>query len=328
MQRRKFIVIAGGALAWPVCARAQQTNLPVIGFLASPKPEEWISFVTSFRQGLNSAGYVDGRNVTIEYSWANGDYARLPEIADELVRRKVNVIVASGGDVAMRAARTATSTIPIVTTFGGDPVRQGLVESYNRPGTNITGVSLLNIPLEAKRLDIMQRIFHQDYIFGLLVNTNNPNAQLVIDEVDSAAHKLGLKLYVVRTTNERGLEAAFQDVERLKVAALIVSSDPFFVTSARSLVDLAREHRIPTMYYRREFVDAGGLMSYGTRYPDTYRQIGVMTGEILKGSKVSELPVRQPTRFEFIINYTSVTALNLTIPPDLLLTADEVIESG
>ena len=329
MRRRDFIAIAGGAAAtWPLAAHAQQPKMPVIGFLASPRPQQWTSFVTPFRQGLIASGFTEGRNVSIEYRWAEGDYARLPELAADLARRQVNVIVASGGDIAMRAARNVTSTIPIISTFGGDPVRQRLVESYNRPGTNVTGVSLLNVPLEAKRMELLQKIFTNDYVFGLLVNTNNPNVQLVIDEVEAAAAKFGLKLYVVRTTNERGLEAAFADLGRRKIAALLVSSDPFFFTNANSFVTLAKDHAVPTMYFRREFVDVGGLMSYGTRYPDAYRQMGVMTGQILRGGKAAELPVFQPTRFEFVINFKAATDLNLTIPPDLLLRADEVIEAA
>lgn len=203
MHRRDFLKAAGAtALSWPAAANAQAKS-KTIGFLASPRPAEWQSFVTPFRQGLAAGGFQEDRNVVIDFKWANGDYARLPELADELVRRKVDVIVASGGDIAMRAARNKTSTIPIITTFGGDPVRQRLVESFSRPGTNVTGVSLLNAPLEAKRLELLQQIFQTDYVFGLLVNTNNPNAQLAIDEAEAAAYKFGIKLFIVRTSNER-----------------------------------------------------------------------------------------------------------------------------
>lgn len=327
MNRREFVgAMSGLALLGPSRAGAQQKN-PVIGFLASPRPQQWTTFVTPFRQGLAAAGFQESRNVTIEYRWANGDYARLPELADDLVRKKVDVIVASGGDIAMRAARNKTTTIPIVTTFGGDPVRQRLVDSYNRPGTNVTGVSFLNIPLEGKRLELLQQIFQNDYVFGLLVNTNNPNSQLAIDEVEAAAHKFGLRLYVVRTSNERGLEAAYLDLNRLKVAALLVSSDPFFMTSARSLVTLSKEQGMPAMFYRREFVDLGGLLSYGTRYPDAYRQMGLMTGQILKGTRAQEMPVHQPTRFELVVNFKAATDLGVKVPPDLLMRADEVVET-
>jgi putative ABC transport system substrate-binding protein len=327
MHRRTLLKATLGAVGWASVAQGQGKP-PVIGFLASPHPDEWQSFVTPFRQGLATAGFQEGRNVTVDYKWANGDYAKLPELADELIRRNVHVIVASGGDVAMRAARNKTSSIPIITTFGGDPVRQRLVESYNRPGTNVTGVSLLNAPLEAKRLELMQKVFLNDYVFGLLVNTNNPNAQLAIDEVEAAAQKFGVKLYVIRTSNERGLDSAFSDLVRLKVAALVVSSDPFFMTNAKILVGLSRQHSMPAIYFRREIVDAGGLMSYGTRYPDAYRQMGLMTGQILRGTKAAELPVHQPTRFELVINFKAATDLNLTMPPDLLLRADEIVEVG
>ena len=228
----------------------------------------------------------------------------------------------------MRAARNRTPNISIISTFGGDPVRQRLVESYNHPGSNVTGVSLLNAPLEAKRLELMQQIFQNDYIFGLLVNTNNPNSQLAIDEVEAAAQKFGIKLFVIRTSNERGLEGAYLDLVRLKVAALIVSSDPFFMTNAKPLVALSRQYNVPAIYFRREIVDAGGLMSYGTRYPDVYRQMGVMTAQILRGTKASDLPVHQPTRFELVINFKAVTDLKIKMPQDILLRADEVIEVG
>jgi putative tryptophan/tyrosine transport system substrate-binding protein len=329
MRRREVLkaALAGAASCLPFAAYAQKRT-PVIGFLAGPRADEWQSFVTPFRQGLTTAGFQEDRNVTIDYKWADGDYARLPELADALVRRGVDVIVASGGDVAMRAARNRTSNISIITTFGGDPVRQRLVESYNRPGSNVTGVSLLNAPLEAKRLELMQQIFQNDYIFGLLVNTNNPNSQLAIDEVEAAAQKFGIKLYVIRTSNERGLDAAYLDLVRLKVAALVVSSDPFFMTNAKTLVALSRQHSIPAIYFRREIVDVGGFMSYGTRYPDAYRQMGVMTAQILRGTKASDLPVHQPTRFELVINFKAVTDLNIKIPQDILLRADEVIETG
>jgi len=329
MRRRDVIAAIGAtAVSWPAPAIAQSKTKKVIGFLASPHPNEWQSFVLPFRQGLAVGGFQEDQNVEIDYKWANGDYARLPELADQLVRRKVDVIVASGGDIAMRAARNKTSTISIITTFGGDPVRQRLVESYHRPGSNVTGVSLLNAPLEAKRLELLQQIFQQDYIFGLLVNTNNPNSQLAIDEVEAAAYKFGVKLYVIRTSNERGLEGAYEDMARLKVAALAVSSDPFFMTNARALVTLSRRHSLPAVYFRREIVDAGGLMSYGTRYPDAYRQMGIMTGQILRGTKAADLPVHQPTRFELVLNFKAATDLNIKIPQDLLLRADEVIEVG
>jgi putative tryptophan/tyrosine transport system substrate-binding protein len=327
MNRRSFVASIGAVIAAPGIAAAQAR--PVVGFLASPTPDEWSgTFVPPFKQGLAAGGFVEGRNVEIDYRWAMGDYGRLPELAGELVRRKCSVIVASGGDIAMRAARNITTTIPIITTFGGDPVRQRLIENYNRPGTNVTGVSLLNAPLEGKRLELLQQIITSDYIFGLLINTNNPNAQVAIDEVEAAAAKFGLKLYVVRTTNERGLESAYAELGQRKVAALLVSSDPFFFTNAKKLVALAKSHSTPTMYFRREFVDLGGMMSYGTRYPDAYRQMGIMTSQILKGSKVSELPVHQPTRFEFVLNFKVASEMNVEIPPGILLRADEVIEQS
>jgi putative tryptophan/tyrosine transport system substrate-binding protein len=327
MDRRTFLKSAAATALYPSVAVAQRKDA-VIGFLASPRPDQWASFVTPFKQGLAAAGYVENKNITIEYRWADGEYGRLPSLADDLVKRKVDVIVASGGDIAMRAARNVTSTTPIISTFGGDPVRQRLIESYHRPGTNISGVSLLNVPLEGKRLEFLQQVFTNDYVFGLMVNTNNPNAQIVIDEVESAAHKFGLKLYVVRTTNDRGLDPAFSDLARAKVASLLVSSDPWFTTNAKMLVSLAKRHSLPTMYFRREFVDVGGLMSYGTRYPDAYRQMGIMTAQIVNGAKIAEMPVHQSTRFEFVLNFKVAQELDIQIPPSILLRADEVLESS
>jgi putative tryptophan/tyrosine transport system substrate-binding protein len=326
MRRREFLALAAGVAAiWPRAARAQSSALPVIGFLSSTKPDEWTAFVTAFRQGLRSAGFVEGTNVAIEYRWANGQYGQLPGLADDLVRRQVNVIVASGGDIAMREAKKITSTIPIVSTFGGDPVQQGLIESLNRPGGNVTGVSLFNLPLEGKRIDLLQQWFVNENVFACLVNPKNPNADLTVSEVQKAASTFGLKVHIVRASNDSEMDAAFANIDALHASALAVSSDPFFVTRAAHLVALANPH-IPTLYYRREFVDLGGLASYGTRYPDAYREMGIITGKILKGDKPAEIPVAQPTKFELVINLKAAAALGLNVPPALLLRADDVIE--
>jgi putative tryptophan/tyrosine transport system substrate-binding protein len=327
MKRREFITLLGSAVAaWPIAAQAQQPPMPVIGFLNSGSPVERAPFIAAFRQGLKETGYVEGRTVAIEYRFAEGRYDRLTSLASDLVRRQVAVIAATGDTVSALAAKGATTTISIVFVVGSDPVKEGLVASFNRPGGNITGVSIISSALVSKQFELLHELVPQVTLVGILLNPSNPNADVELSELQSAARSMGLQLVTVRANTESGIESAFASLVQRHAAALLVEPDAFFLTRREQLVALAAHQAIPTIYSRREHAAIGGLMSYGTNLVDVYRQAGVYVGRILKGAKPADLPVMQPTKFELVINLKAAKALGLTVPPSLLALADGVIE--
>ena len=327
MKRRDLIIALGGALAWPLAARAQQKAMPVVGFLstgnASPGPVA--PLVAAFRQGLSETGYVEGQNVTIEYRWAEGHYDRLPALAADLVGRKVDVIVSTGGTPTALAAKNATSTIPIVFRAGTDPVGDGLVASLARPGGNLTGVSMIIDELTPKRLELLSELVLQAKVIALLVNPKNPATENVMRDVQEAARVKGLQLPILKANSESEIDAAFATLVQLQAGALVVAADPFLTSRREQLVALATRHAVPAIYAWREFAEAGGLISYGSSLTTAFRQLGNYAGKILKGAKPADLPVQQPTRFELVINLKTAKALRLTIPQSLLLRADDVI---
>jgi len=326
LRRREVIALLGAAAAWPLAARAQQPSVPAIGFLSSRSPSESEGVVTAFRRGLRETGFIEGRNLAIAFRWAEGRYDRLPGLAAELVGRNVGVIVTTGGTVSARAAKSATSTIPIVSVFGGDPVADGLVASFARPGGNLTGLSILVRELMPKRLELLAEMVPQAGAIALLVNPSNPNAERIIREVQEAARTKGVQLHVLKAGTEGEIDAAFASLVELHAGALVVAADPFFNSRREQLVALAARHAVPAIYEWREFATAGGLISYGTSLSAVYRQVGIYTGRILKGEKPADLPVQQPTTFELVVNLNTAKALGLTVPPSILARADEVIE--
>jgi putative tryptophan/tyrosine transport system substrate-binding protein len=327
--RREFIALLGrAAAAWPLAARAQQGATPVIGFLNSGSPGERTHLVAAFHQGLGETAYVDGRNVTIEYRWAQGRYDRLPALADELVRQQAAVITATGDTVSPRAAKAATTTIPIIFVMGGDPVAAGLVPSFNRPGGNITGVSLVASALAelvAKQLELLHELAPKAVVVGILLNPR-PSSEVDLSQLQSVARSKGLELVVLRANTDRDIEAAFAALVQKHAEALLIEPDVFFLDRREQLVALAARHAIPAVYSRREYAAIGGLMSYGTSLADAYRQAGIYTGRVLKGEKPADLPVLQPTKFELVINLKAAKALGLKVPLTLQVAADEVIE--
>jgi putative ABC transport system substrate-binding protein len=325
MRRREFIAGFGSAAAWPVVARAQQSVVPVVGYLDAGASEARRHYAVAFSRGLSEAGYTEGRNVAIEYRWAENRFDQLPSIAAEFVRRNVAVIVALTTPSAT-AAKNATATIPIVFSIGADPIKFGLVSSFNRPGANVTGFSGVTNALGAKNLEFLHELLPRATVIAMLVNPANPNAGFDTADAQIAARKLGLRLLVLNGANQTDIGAAFTTMVEQRASALLVSSDASFLSNSNQLIELSARHRIPAIYDRREFPLAGGLMSYETSRIDALRQIGMYVGRILRGEKPADLPVMQPTKFELMINLKTAKALGLTIPETLLATADEVIQ--
>ena len=326
MRRRELILFSSAAVAWSLAARAQQKAVPVIGFLSGSSPGLFVPLVAAVRQGLSETGYVEGQNVSIEYRWAEGQYDRLPALAADLIARNVDLIVATGGAASARAAKTATLTIPIVFTTGSDPVESGLVDSLARPGGNITGVSILNVELIPKRIELISELVPEARIIAVLVNPNNAGTEPMIRDVPQVARAKGVQLPILKASTQSEIDTAFTSLDQLHAGALVVAPDPFFGTRHDQLLALASRHAIPAIYAWREFVTAGGLISYGTSLAVAYRQVGTYVGKILKGAKPADLPVQQPTTFELVVNLNTAKALGLTVPPSILARADEVIE--
>jgi putative ABC transport system substrate-binding protein len=328
MRRREFItLLGGGAAAWPLAARAQQRSaMPVIGFLHAGSPEPNVNLVAAFRNGLGEVGFVEGQNVAIEFRWAAGEDARLPDMAADLVRRRVNVIVTPASTPAALAAKAATTTIPIVFTTGGDPVALGLVASLNRPGGNVTGVAFMSVELTAKRLGLLHELVPGAARIFALANPNYAFAETIAADLTAAAATLGLHIEVVHAGTIREIDEAFATMVRSRADALLLAADAFFTNRRTQIVTFATRHGLPTIFASQVFVQAGGLLSYGADLPGTYRQAGVYTGRVLKGEKPADLPVTQPTKLELVINLATARALGITIPNTLLVIADEVIE--
>jgi putative ABC transport system substrate-binding protein len=325
MKRREFIaLICGPAAAWPLAARAQPPAMPVVGILSSASLSAFTDLLGAFRQGLKESGYTEGQNVAIESRWAEGHFERLPELAAELVQLRAAVIVTTGGSSNL-AAKAATSTIPHVFLSQDDPVKVGLVMSLNRPGGNATGMSLLTSALVAKRLEFVRQLAPASAPLCYLMNPQAPEAKFHLSDMQAAARESGQQISVLNASSERDIDNVFTALAQ-RGGALIVSTDPFFVSHFHQIVVLAAYHKIPAIYDRREFVAAGGLISYGTHLPDAYRQIGMYAGRIIAGAKPSDLPVMQPTKFELVINLKTAKTLGLAIPPGVLAIADEVIE--
>ena len=325
--RREFIALLGGAaVAWPLAARAQQPAMPVIGFLGGRSQKTDVPMLSAFRGGLSETGYVEGKNVAIEFRWASGKFDPLPELAADLVRRRVAVIVTSGGPAPALAAKAATASIPVLFVTAGDPVQEDLVASLSRPGGNVTGVVTFFAALGPKQLGLMRELLPNADLFGVLIDPRMASAKLQAEETEAAGRAVGQRLIVLRAISEREIDATFATLLERRAGALLVTSSPFFVTQMHYLITLAARHSLPAMWFRRELVEAGGLMSYGTSTAETYRQLGNYAGKILNGATPVDLPVIQSTKFEFVINLQTAKALGLEIPPSLLARADEVIE--
>src|SRR5262245_1663467 len=326
MRRRDFIGILSGTALWPLVAHAQQAAMPVVGFLSGRSLASDSHLVATFSRALNEAGYVNGQNVAIEFRWADGQLNRLPELAAELIERKVTVLFAGASDVASGALRVAAATVPVVIATGSDPVAAGLVASFNRPGGNLTGVTVFSVALELKRLELLRELISPTPLIALLVNPNNLTATAARRQLNDATGRIGQDVVVLEASTEGEFEAVFAMVTQKKAGALVVSDDALFANRRSVLVALAARHAIPAIYGRREFAETGGLISYGASIADQYYQSGVYVGRILKGTKPSDLPFLQPTKFELAINLKTAKALGLTVPAPLLTRADEVID--
>jgi len=326
MRRREFMLILGGAMTMPLPLRAQQKAMPVVGFLHSTTPGSNAANVAAFLQGLAETGYVEGQNAAIDYRWAEGRYDRLPALAAELVKRRVDVIVAGGGLPSALAAKNATSTIPIVFTSVGNPVGAGLVTGLARPGGNLTGFSVLGGDLAPKRLELLSELVPEAKLIALLVNPNNPASETVIRDVGEAARAKVRELHVLKAGSEGEIDAAFARLVEMHAGGLVVAAEPFFYSRRNQLVEQAERDAVPAIYELREYALAGGLISYGPILTGIYRQVGIYAGRILKGVKPADLPVQQPTTFELVVNLKTAKALGLTVPPSILARADEVIE--
>jgi putative ABC transport system substrate-binding protein len=327
MKRREFITLLGGAaVVWPVAARAQRPLMPVIGLLGSSSADESIHVRGALRAGLNNSGFIEGQNVAIEYRWAHGEYDRLPALAADLVNRKVAVIVTIGAEPSALAAKEVTNKIPIVFVITGDPVSIGLVDSLNRPGGNVTGMSLIASALEAKRLELLRELVPKSTMIGVLVNPDYPDTDFQVGSVEAAASGSGQKINVLNARTERDLDTVFTTMVQQQIDSLLVAADPLFNRLRDQIVALAARYKVPAIYESREFVAAGGVISYGASIAGAYRGAGVYAGKILKGAKAADLPVQLPTTFELVINLKAAKALGLEISPMLLVRADEVIE--
>jgi putative ABC transport system substrate-binding protein len=327
IRRREFITLLGCAVStnWPLPLRAQQA-MPVVGFLNPGSPEPFSFLAAAFREGLKEASYIEGQNVTIEYHWAKGHYDQLQTLAADLVRRQVAVIAATGGSISAHAVKAATSTIPIVFNVGEDPIRSGLIASFSRPGGNITGVNTLSPELEPKRLGLLRELVPQATSIAVLLNPTNPDADLQRRDVQAAATAIRQHLRIFNASNQSDFDTAFAAIVQQRIDALLVGNDALFNNQREQIIALAARHAVPTMYAFRSFAESGGLMSYGTNLVDVYRQVGLYVGRVLKGEKPADLPVVQPTKFEFVINIKTAKVLGVKISDNLLSLADEVIE--
>jgi putative tryptophan/tyrosine transport system substrate-binding protein len=326
MRRREFITLLGSAATWPFAVRAQQPVIPLIGFISGRSPEDSAQNVSAFRQGLAETGFVEGQTVAIEFRWAKGDYDRLPLLASDLINRGLAVLVAIGGDASPLAAKKLAVTIPVVFGMGGDPIKAGLVASFNRPGGNFTGFTIWTNEMEAKRLGLLRELLSAIPLVGVLANPKFAPTAQELEALELAAKEINQRLFVALANNDAELDAALISLTQQRVGAFLVTAAPFFDTRLNRIVRFAAENRLPAIYHFREYAIAGGLITYGPNFNESYHNAGVYVGRILKGAKPADLPVLQPTKFDFVINLKTAKALGLTVPPTLVAQASEVIE--